>query len=267
VISHQHELEMDYKGDECLLTIIKSNCCKYEELVSLTTHGNYHLFVGQMTTEISEAIPQFSDLQIKESGSNHEEQNFQGGSNLQLEHQEDPPYPYEYVVSNYDEEQGEIFPNLFHDPIVDTSIQEASSLSLRSYLDAPIFYQYSDEEEDVKICEDLLFTQISSSSTFQQRYDHECVHVVVDASYKSINQNCCEDQNFIFESVADIKGNPQSSYLKTHEDCSRYREEDDELKGPDQQFIMHSYRTEIKQSIFSTEIYEGKEKHCFFQLE
>jgi hypothetical protein len=78
VLSHQHKLEMDYKGDECLLTIIKSDCCESEELVSLTTHGNDQLSVGQMTIEISEAIPQFSDLQTKESGSNHEEQNFQG---------------------------------------------------------------------------------------------------------------------------------------------------------------------------------------------
>ena len=51
-------------------------------MISLTTHGNDQLYAGQMTIEISKAIPQFSDLQTKESGSNHEEQNFQGWSNL-----------------------------------------------------------------------------------------------------------------------------------------------------------------------------------------
>ena len=61
-----------------MLTIIKSDCYEFEELVSLTTHGNDQLSIGQMTIEISEVISQFSDLQTKESGSNHEEQNFQG---------------------------------------------------------------------------------------------------------------------------------------------------------------------------------------------
>ena len=137
-------------------------------------------------------------MQTKESSSNHEEQNFQGQSNLQPKNQENPPYPYEYVVSNYDEEQGEIFPNMFHDAIVDTSIQEASSLSLRSYLDAPVFDQYSDEEEDVKICEDLLFTQISSSSSFQHRDDKKYVHAVIDACYESVSQKSNKDL-FIFD--------------------------------------------------------------------
>ena len=63
---------MNYKGVEGFPTIIKSNCGESEELISLTTHGNDQLSVGQ----ISKAIPQFSDLQTKESGSNHEEQNF-----------------------------------------------------------------------------------------------------------------------------------------------------------------------------------------------
>ena len=70
---NQHELEMDYKGVECFSTIIKSDCCESEELISLTTHGNDQLFVGQMSIEISKDIPQFSDLKTKESGSNHEQ--------------------------------------------------------------------------------------------------------------------------------------------------------------------------------------------------
>ena len=66
-------------------------------------------------------------------------------------------------------------------------------MSLGSYLDALIFDQYSDEEEDVKIYEDLLFSQISSSSSFQQRDDKKCVHVVIDACYESIAQRSNKD--------------------------------------------------------------------------
>ena len=50
---NQHELEMDNKGVECFSTIIKSNCCESKELISLTTHGNDQLSVGQMIIEIS----------------------------------------------------------------------------------------------------------------------------------------------------------------------------------------------------------------------
>ena len=62
------------------------------------------LSAGQMTIEISKASSQFPEFSIKESCSNHEEQDFQGLSNLHLEHQEDLPSPYEYVASNYDKE-------------------------------------------------------------------------------------------------------------------------------------------------------------------
>ena len=44
---------MDYKGVECFPTITKSDFCEPEELISLTTHGNEQLYVGQMTIEIS----------------------------------------------------------------------------------------------------------------------------------------------------------------------------------------------------------------------
>ena len=77
---------MDYKGVECFPAFIKFDCCEYEELISLTTHGNDHLSAGQMTIEISKASSQFTDLQIKKSCSNHEEQYFEGLSNLRLEH-------------------------------------------------------------------------------------------------------------------------------------------------------------------------------------
>ena len=90
-------------------------------------------------------------MQIKGSYSNHEEPYFQGLSNIQLEHQEDLPSPYEYVASNYDKEPGNIFLDPFQNLVADT----------------PIFDQCSDQEEEVKICEDALFTQISSSSSFK----------------------------------------------------------------------------------------------------
>jgi hypothetical protein len=61
-----------------------------------------------------------------------------------------------------------------------------------------------------------------------------------------------------FESIADTKGSPEYFDLQTKEDCSRYGEEYDELKSPNQQFIMHSSPTEIKQFVFSIEIGEGK---------
>ena len=86
-------------------------------------------------------------MQIKESCSNQEEQDFQGLSNLQLEHQEDLPSPYEHVASNHDKELGNIFLDLFQNSIADTPIQEPSSLSLGSYLNAPISNKYGDEEE------------------------------------------------------------------------------------------------------------------------
>jgi hypothetical protein len=62
-------------------------------------------------------------------------------------------------------------------------MQEYSSLSLEFYPDVPIFDKYSDEEEDFKVYEGLLTTRISSSSTFQQRDDQKCMHVVVNDSY------------------------------------------------------------------------------------
>jgi hypothetical protein len=55
--------------------------------------------------------------------------------------------------------------------------------------------------------------------------------------------------------------------LQTKADCNRYEEEDDEMKIPDQQFIMHVSSTEVEQSTFSIEISEGKKQQHFFQLE
>jgi hypothetical protein len=87
VFSHQHKLDMEYKGAEC----------------SLDTHGNDQLSVGQISIEISKASPQFSDLQIKRSGSNYEEQDFQKTSNLQEGQNEDYISPYVPYMSMSDE--------------------------------------------------------------------------------------------------------------------------------------------------------------------
>jgi hypothetical protein len=112
-------------------------------------------------------------LQIKRSGSNYEEQDFQKTSNLQEGQHEDYISPYVPYMSmsdekdEYDETKGDIFSNIFQDPIADDSMQESSSLSLEIVLDVPIFDKYSDEEEDFNSCEGLLTTKISSSPTFQ----------------------------------------------------------------------------------------------------
>ena len=84
----------------------------------------------------------------------------------------------------YDEVKGDIFSNLFQDPVVDGSMQESSSLSLEIVLDVPIFDKYSDEEEDLKSCEGLFTNKISFSPMFQQRDDQRCMHVVVNNSYQ-----------------------------------------------------------------------------------
>ena len=65
-------------------------------------------FDGFESAVDAKGSPHFLDLQIRGSCSNHKE-------------------------------QGDIFPDLFQDFIVDPAIQEASSLSLGAYLDTPIF--------------------------------------------------------------------------------------------------------------------------------
>jgi hypothetical protein len=174
VLSHQHKLEIDYKANGC----------------SLDTHGNDQLSVGQISIEISKASPPFSDFHIKGNGSKYEEKYFQKISNIQEVQKEDYIYPYVPFISmseekgEYDEVHGDIFSNLFQDPIADNSMQEYSSLSLEIFPDVPIFDKYSDEEEYFKSCEGLLTTRISSSPTFQQRDDQRCMHVVVNDSYE-----------------------------------------------------------------------------------
>jgi hypothetical protein len=213
-----------------------------------------------------EGSPHLPDLQTKGNCNNHEEQNLQGLPNLQFEHQKDLLSPYEYSISNYDEERGEVFPNLFHDVIVDPAIQEASSLSLGSYLDPPIFDQYGDEKGNVKVCEDLFFIQISSSSSFQQRDDQKYVHVVIDACRESVEDLSSLDisrKDIIIgkEIVCCVK----PAYHLDEIRLQRYGA--GEQKGSDQLLSLHFSLTKVEQSTFSTEISESNQQLKYSQLD
>ena len=166
----------------------------------------------------AEGSPHFSDLQIRGSCNNHKE-------------------------------QGYIFPDLFSDFIADPAIQEASSLSLGSYLDAPRFDQYSDEEEHVKVCEDLLSTKISSSSSFQQRDDQKCVHDMIDAYHEFVVQKSKEDLFSLDISCKDIIVREEIVWcdkLAYHHDEIRFqRYGEEEQKDSDQQLCLHFLPTEV----------------------
>jgi hypothetical protein len=74
-------------------------------------------------------------------------------------------------------------------------MHESSSLSLEFDHDVPIFDKYSDEEEDFKFCGDLFASGISLSSTFQQKDDQQCMHVMIDESCESKVQKFKEDSS------------------------------------------------------------------------
>jgi len=119
-----------------------------------------------MELQINVGSPQLTDLQMKRSCTNHEE------------HQEDyfsPSIPFvsDFDVKVVDDEGNDIFQNLFQDQIVDYSMQKPSGF----YYDVPVFDKYSDDEENFK---DLLSNEISSSSTYQQRYDQKCMQAMVN---------------------------------------------------------------------------------------
>jgi hypothetical protein len=127
---------MDYKGDECSLTIIKSDCCESKKLVSLATHGNDQLSVGQMSIEISKAIPQFSDLQINSSSCMFLRQRL---STLQLIMRSVKAISKQ--KSNQLEQQyEEVFLFYFDDPIADY-LEIMSSIKIKIFLtDESWFY-------------------------------------------------------------------------------------------------------------------------------
>jgi hypothetical protein len=130
--------------------------------------------------------------------------------------------------------------------IADNYMQKSSSLPLGLYLDVPIFDKYSDDEEDFKVYEGLLTNGISSSSTFQQEEDQQCMHAMVDDSYESVVQNSNENLLSFDTSFKEIivgESNQQfchDIFLKTHPSFDHYGDSDVE----DQEHIS-SFLSEI----------------------
>jgi hypothetical protein len=85
-----------------------------------------------------------------------------------------------------DEEDSDIFRNLFQDQIADFSMQKPSGF----YSDFPVFDKYSDDEEDFK---DLLSNEISSNPIYQLRDDQKSMNAMVENRYESIVQESNED--------------------------------------------------------------------------
>ena len=113
---------------------------------------------------------------------------------------------------NSDEEEGDVISNLFRSHIVDNPMHKSSSFPLGFYPNAPIFDKYSDKEEEFKVYQWLLTNGITSSSTFQQKNDQQCVHAMVDNSYESIVQNTYEDpliSDTFFKDIIIGQGNQQ----------------------------------------------------------
>ena len=103
-----------------------------------------------MELQINEGNPQLSVLQMEGSCSNHEE------------HQEDYlsssiPFVSDFDVEVVDdEEDNDIFQNLFQDQSVNFSMQKPSGF----YSYFPVFDKYSDDEEDFKDLLLMKFHQI-----------------------------------------------------------------------------------------------------------
>jgi hypothetical protein len=115
-----------------------------------------------------------------------------------------------------------------------------------------------------------LSTQISSSSSFQQRDDKKCVHVVIDACYESVAQNSNED---LFKNISckdiivgeEIVSCDKPAYHHDEFKLQRYGE--GEQKGSDQQLILHFSPTKVEQSTFNIEISERNQQLQHFQLD
>jgi hypothetical protein len=71
-----------------------------------------------------------------------------------------------------------------------------------------------------------------------------------------------------FESAAYVMGNPHLPDLQKKEIHSRYEEEGEDLKGPDQQSVLYVSPTDFEQPAFNSEISKGSLQHYLnFQLE
>jgi len=181
-----------------------------------------------------------------------------------LEQQEYHLYPYEHVASNYDQEQSDIFPNLFQEPIVDNSMHESSSMSIGFDHDVPIFDKYNDKEEDFKFCEDFFTSRISFSYDIQQTNDQKCVHVVVNASYESVDQNCSEDQEYTSSFLSKIVSYNRTTYH--HDEFKLHKYGKEEQKGVDQKLSLYFSLSEEEPFIFNIYISEGNQHHFNFKL-
>ena len=67
------------------------------------------------------------------------------------------------------------------------------------------------------------------------------------------------------ESAAHVMGSPHFSDLKTKANCSTYEESDggEDLKGPDQQFVLYTSPTDLEQPAFNNELIKDSFQHLF----
>jgi hypothetical protein len=124
-----------------------------------------------------------------------------------------------------DEEDNDIFQNMFQDQIVDFSMQKSS----RFYYDFPVFDKYSDDEEDFK---DLLSYEISSNPIYQLRDDQKSMNAMVENRYESVVQEFNEDPfNFDTSSKDIIVGEGDQiffhdAYFQTQFSFDHYQDSD-----------------------------------------
>jgi hypothetical protein len=149
IFSHKNELDRNNERVQVSPITIISDLHKSEELMSLTTHGEDQFNIGQISIEINEASPQFSDLQTKENDSNHEEQEFQKTYNLQERQQEDYISPYVPFISNFDErdeDDEQIFCNNLGSAADSKDNPQLSDLQTKAD-----FSSYEEEGEEQKV--------------------------------------------------------------------------------------------------------------------
>jgi len=170
--------------------------CQEDQIIHFTnSKDNQHIEISADDSFESAANTtddfQLSDLLVKEIYSNHEEADLQRLSNNQKE-------CFSSSISLFldsdvkifdDEEDREIFPNLFQDQVLDFSLQRSSSLPEECYPNSPIYDKYGDEEKDVKFHKGLKTNEIFPSHTYQQ-----CMNTICDDSCKHIFQESNEDR-------------------------------------------------------------------------
>jgi hypothetical protein len=150
--------------------------CTSEDLIILATNHMDWMSFSQMELQINEGNPPLSVLQMEGSCSNHEE------------HEEDYISSFIPFVSDFDvkvvddEEDSDIFQNLFQDQSANFSMQKPSGF----YSDFPVFDKYSDDEKDFK---DLLSNEISSNPSYQLKDDQKIMNAMVEDRYKSVVQS------------------------------------------------------------------------------